>query len=106
MQSNWLNSALSPVVYGDIVLSINTQYNNREITESSRFLLEQICVLHIKCIASPLTIFLEFKRSSHNHNCWLGMMAVYVLHNNPVSCHTCIWKCKYETYTGRCYKVK
>ena len=24
---NWLNSALSPVVYGDIVLSINTQYN-------------------------------------------------------------------------------
>ena len=24
---NWLNSALSPVVYGDIALSINTQYN-------------------------------------------------------------------------------
>ena len=27
MQSNWLNSVLSPVVYGDIALSINTQYN-------------------------------------------------------------------------------
>ena len=26
MQSDWLNSALSPVVYGDIALSINTQY--------------------------------------------------------------------------------
>ena len=25
---DWLNSALSPVVYGDIVPSINTQYNN------------------------------------------------------------------------------
>ena len=27
MQSDGLNSALSPVVYGDIALSINTQYN-------------------------------------------------------------------------------
>ena len=27
MQSDWLNSALSPIVYGDIALSINTQYN-------------------------------------------------------------------------------
>ena len=27
MQSDGLNSALSPVVYGDIVLSINTRYN-------------------------------------------------------------------------------
>ena len=27
MQLDWLNSALSPVVYGDIALSINTQYN-------------------------------------------------------------------------------
>ena len=26
VQSDWLNSALSPVVYGDIALSINTQY--------------------------------------------------------------------------------
>ena len=26
-QSDGFNSALSPVVYGDIVLSINTQYN-------------------------------------------------------------------------------
>ena len=30
MQSDWLNSALSPVVYGDIVLSINTQYNTKK----------------------------------------------------------------------------
>ena len=27
VQFDWLNSALSPVVYGDIALSINTQYN-------------------------------------------------------------------------------
>ena len=27
VQLDWLNSALSPVVYGDIALSINTQYN-------------------------------------------------------------------------------
>ena len=27
MQSDGFNSALSPVVYGDIALSINTQYN-------------------------------------------------------------------------------
>ena len=27
VQSDWLNSAFSPVVYGDIALSINTQYN-------------------------------------------------------------------------------
>ena len=27
MQSDGLNSALSPIVYGDIALSINTQYN-------------------------------------------------------------------------------
>ena len=27
MQSDGLNSVLSPVVYGDIVLSINAQYN-------------------------------------------------------------------------------
>ena len=27
VQSDWLNSALSPVVYGDIALSINTQYS-------------------------------------------------------------------------------
>ena len=27
MQSDGLNSALSPVVYGDIAPSINTQYN-------------------------------------------------------------------------------
>ena len=27
MQWDELNSALSPVVYGDIALSINTQYN-------------------------------------------------------------------------------
>ena len=27
VQSNWLSSALSHVVYGDIALSINTQYN-------------------------------------------------------------------------------
>ena len=27
MQADWLNSALTPVVYGDIALSINTQYN-------------------------------------------------------------------------------
>ena len=27
MQSDGFNSALSPVAYGDIVLSINTQYN-------------------------------------------------------------------------------
>ena len=26
MQLDWLNSTLSPVVHGDIVLSINTQY--------------------------------------------------------------------------------
>ena len=31
----WLNSALSPVVYGDIALSINTQYNT--IQYSKRF---------------------------------------------------------------------
>ena len=30
MQSDWLNSALSPVVYGDIALSINTQYNTMQ----------------------------------------------------------------------------
>ena len=29
MQSDGFNSALSPVVYGDIALSINTQYNKR-----------------------------------------------------------------------------
>ena len=29
MQSDGLNSALSPVVYGDIALSINTQYNTK-----------------------------------------------------------------------------
>ena len=28
---DWLNSALSPVVYGDIALSINTQYNTNTI---------------------------------------------------------------------------
>ena len=27
MQSDWFDSTLSPVVYGDIALSINTQYN-------------------------------------------------------------------------------
>ena len=27
VQSDWLNSAFSPAVYGDIALSINTQYN-------------------------------------------------------------------------------
>ena len=27
VQSDWLNSPLSPVVYGDIAQSINTQYN-------------------------------------------------------------------------------
>ena len=27
MQSDGFNSALNPVVYGDIVLSINTHYN-------------------------------------------------------------------------------
>ena len=30
MQSDGLNSALSPVVHGDIALSINTQYNRSE----------------------------------------------------------------------------
>ena len=29
MQSDGLNSALSPVVYGDIPLNINTQYNTK-----------------------------------------------------------------------------
>ena len=29
MQSNGLNSTLSPVVYGDIALSINTQYSTK-----------------------------------------------------------------------------
>ena len=28
--ADWLNSALSPVVYGDIALSINTQYNTKK----------------------------------------------------------------------------
>ena len=31
VQSDWLNSALSPVVYGDIALSINTQYNITQV---------------------------------------------------------------------------
>ena len=30
MQLDWLNSALSPVVYGDIALSINTQYKVKQ----------------------------------------------------------------------------
>ena len=30
MQSDGLNSPLSPSVYGDIVLSINTQYNTKK----------------------------------------------------------------------------
>ena len=30
MQSDRLNSALSPVVYGDIALSIHTQYNTKQ----------------------------------------------------------------------------
>ena len=29
MQSDWLNSVLSPVVYGDNALSINTQYKKK-----------------------------------------------------------------------------
>ena len=31
MQSDWLNSALGSVVYGDIALSINTQYNTSDV---------------------------------------------------------------------------
>ena len=31
MQSDGFNSALSPVVYDDIVLSINTQYNTYNV---------------------------------------------------------------------------
>ena len=36
MQSDGLNSALSPVVYGDIALSINTQYNTTTNTSENR----------------------------------------------------------------------
>ena len=31
MQSDGLNTALSPVVYGDFALSINTQYNTIQL---------------------------------------------------------------------------
>ena len=34
VQSDWLNSALSPVVYGDIALSINTQYNTIQYSKT------------------------------------------------------------------------
>ena len=37
MQSDWLNSALNPVVYGDIAGSINTQYNTMHTHVSLRF---------------------------------------------------------------------
>ena len=30
MQSDWINNDLSPVVYGDIALSINTQYKKKK----------------------------------------------------------------------------
>ena len=43
MKSDWLNSALSPVVYGDIALSINTQYNTFFI------ILSQYETIRLKC---------------------------------------------------------
>ena len=38
VQLDWLNSALSPVVYRDIVLSINTQYSTISTSYTLRFL--------------------------------------------------------------------
>ena len=35
VQSDGLNSALSPVLYGDIALSIDTQYNNNNMVWSN-----------------------------------------------------------------------
>ena len=35
MQSDGLNNALSPVVFGDIVRSINTQYNTIQCVEEA-----------------------------------------------------------------------
>ena len=35
MQSDGFNSALSPVVYGDIALSVNTQYNTNMDRETN-----------------------------------------------------------------------
>ena len=58
MQSDWLNSALSPVVYGDIVLNINTQYNTIVEIKFDSFLtwnmaLSTRCMLLIVCVDCP-----------------------------------------------------
>ena len=38
MQSDGLNSALSPLVYGDIALSINTHYNTINTINNKRIM--------------------------------------------------------------------
>ena len=47
MQSDGLNSTLSPVVYGGIALSINTQYNTilKEAVEGDYYFILVTCIL-------------------------------------------------------------
>ena len=62
---DWLNSALSPVVYGDIALSINTQYNVHKVKPIIEVIIFTSTILSIKksmivkkCLSTVLSICL------------------------------------------------
>ena len=44
MQSDWLTSALSPIVYGDIALSINTHYITTNCSLNGVLVVNRFCI--------------------------------------------------------------
>ena len=55
MQSDGFNSALSPVVYGDIALSINTQYNTTLSRQGLLIHVKLHLYIHMRIIYSLIT---------------------------------------------------